>query len=219
MALQGVRMFNIGEAIYDFFGPLGVPGMLLCIFLLFYIDAIIFPTVPELFTVIIFMAYPQTWFAVLILATIALAEFLGLSTLYMLITRINVPQRIRKAVNGYANFLIYNDERMILVNRFAPVLPFMGAFVSICGWSFKKSAVYTLISGVLKYGIILALSNIFFIFFSEGTASLVTLVMVFVILGISLAVTYVKKRALKKSETDHIPPEGKEVSSDENRSA
>jgi len=212
-------MLDIGEVIYDLFGPLGLPGMLLCIFLLFYIDAIIFPTVPELFTVIIFMAYPHTWFALLILTTIAAAEFLGLSTLYMLVTRINVPQRIRKAVNGYTNFLIYGDERMILVNRFAPVLPFMGAFVAICGWSFKKSALYTLISGVMKYGIILALSNIFFIFFSEGTASIVTLAMVFTILGISLAVTYIKKRIVKKSEKERNLPEKGEVSSDEDRPA
>lgn len=190
--------FNIGEIIYDFFAALGVPGLLLFIFLLFYIDAIILPTLPELFTVIIFMAIPEPWFAASILAVIALAEFLGLTTLYLIVKNLRIPGKIEGAVHKYRDFLIVRDERMIIVNRFAPVLPFMGAFVAICGWSYRKSLLYTLASGVIKYGAILALSNLFYIYFSEGTAGTVTIIMVLVVLALSLIVSLYRKRKIDK---------------------
>jgi len=208
-------MFSIGEAIYDFFGPLGMPGMLLCIFLLFYVDAIVFPTLPELFTIIIFMAIPEPWFAGLILITIAIAEFLGLVTLYGVVRRINVPERIEKAINGYREFLICRDERMIIVNRFAPVLPFMGAFVAICGWSLREAVIYTLVSGIVKYGAILMMSNLFFAYFSEGTASTVTIVMVLAILAISIVMTLHRRRSIKERKALSCAPVGGEASKDE----
>ena len=189
-------MFDLGEAIYQSFGPLGTSGMLLCIFLLFYIDAIVFPTLPELFTIIIFMAVPELWFAGLILLTIAVAELAGLTTLYTIVNNINVPERISSAVNKYRRFLLLSDERMIIVNRFAPVLPFMGAFVAICGWSFRKAAVYTLVSGMVKFGAILALANLFYVFFSGSMAETFTIIMVLVVLAISLAVSAVRRRRM-----------------------
>jgi len=190
--------FNIGQIIYDFFAAMGVPGMLTCIFLLFFIDAIVFPTLPELFTVIVFMMIPEPWFAVAIVATIALAEFLGLSLLYLVVKSVNVPRRIEAAIHKYRDFLIVRDERMIIINRFAPVLPFMGAFVAICGWSFRKAVLYTLVSGVVKYGAILALSNLFFVFFSKGTAGDVTIAMVLIILALSLVISIIRKKRMDK---------------------
>ncbi|NYT12302.1 MAG: hypothetical protein GKC03_07130 [Methanomassiliicoccales archaeon] len=196
--------FDLGNIIYDFFSVMGVPGLLLCIFLLFYIDAILIPTLPELFTVIIFMAIPEPWFAGLILFTIAGAEFLGLTTLYTLVKSVKVPRKIEAAVIKYRDFLIVRDERMIIVNRFAPVLPFMGAFVAICGWSYRKAVIYTLASGVIKYGAILALSNLFFVYFSEGTAGMITIIMVLIILVLSLIVSVYRRSMMKKEKL----PEG-----------
>jgi hypothetical protein len=192
--------FDLGNIIYDFFSVMGVPGLLLCIFLLFYIDAILIPTLPELFTVIIFMAIPEPWFAGLILFTIAGAEFLGLTTLYTIVKGVNVPRKIEAAVIKYRDFLIVRDERMIIVNRFAPVLPFMGAFVAICGWSYRKAVIYTLASGVIKYGAILALSNLFFVYFSEGTAGTITIIMVLIILVLSLIVSVYRRSMMKKEK-------------------
>ncbi|MFP4170066.1 MAG: hypothetical protein ACLFUV_03475 [Methanomassiliicoccales archaeon] len=189
-------MFNIGETIYQTFGSLGTAGMLLCIFLLFYIDAIVFPTLPELFTIIIFMAIPEPWFAGLILITIAVAELAGLTTLYTVVNNINVPERISSAVNKYRRFLLLSDERMIIVNRFAPMLPFIGAFVAICGWSFRKAALYTLVSGMVKFGTILAMANLFYVFFSGSMAEIFTIVMVLIVLVISLAVSTVRRRRM-----------------------
>jgi len=202
--------FDIWNILYDLFNVMGTPGLLLFIFLLFYIDAIIIPTLPELFTVIIFMANPQPWFAVLILITIMVAEFLGLTTLYLIVKNVRVPGKIENAVHKYRDFLLVRDERMIIINRFAPVLPFMGAFVAICGWSYKKSILYTLGSGVIKYGAILALSNLFFVYFSEGTAGTVTIAMVIVILIMSLIVSIYRKKKMEgeeMSEATHPLPQ------------
>lgn len=195
-------MLGIGEFIYNVFSPLGSWGMLLCIFLLFYIDAIVFPTLPELFTVIIYMAIPELWFAGAILVTIAVAEILGLSTLYYITKSIKVPGRIERFAERYRRFLILGDERMIIINRFAPVIPLMGAFVQICNWSFKKSLFYTVLSGTIKYGAILAASQTFFVYFSEGVAELATIIMVLVILALSLVVSLYKKSKMRDEDED-----------------
>lgn len=204
--------FNLGDILYEIFSVMGISGLLFCIFLLFYIDAILIPTLPELFTVIIFMANPEPWFAVLILVTIAIAEFLGLTTLYLIIRAVRIPHKIENAIHKYRDFLILRDERMIVVNRFAPVLPFMGAFVAICGWSYRKAVLYTLASGVVKYGAILALSNLFFIYFSRGTAGTVTIIMVIIILLVSLVVSIYRKRKIDRmaKSTEVCPLPGPE---------
>lgn len=195
-------MLGIGEFIYDLFQPLGANGMLVCIFLLFYIDAIIFPTLPELFTVIIYMAIPELWFAGAILIIIAVSEVLGLSTLYLVTKRINVPARIADLMNRYRRFLIVSDERMIMVNRFAPVLPFMGAFVAVCNWSYSKAVIYTVVSGMIKYGAILSASQVFFVYFSEGTAETVTIIMVLAILAVSAVVSIRRRSRWERKDED-----------------
>ncbi len=195
-------MTDVGQMVFDFFSPFGPWGMLACIFVLFYVDAIVFPTVPELFTVIIFMAIPELWFGLTILGTIAVAEVLGLSTLYIVVRRIKVPRRIEGAVKRYRRFLVVGDERIILVNRVAPVIPFIGAFVAICNWSFRKAIAYTLAGGMAKYGIILALSGVFFAYLQTGMAQTVTIIMILVIIAISFVFSYIRSRKMRKANED-----------------
>ena len=147
-------MAGITDIIISIFNPTNVVGGLICISLLFYIDAIIFPTVPELFTVGIFASQTQIstlGFGLLILVTIAISEVLGFCTLYYIVRKVKVPRLIQRGVDKFQAFLIYPDERMILVNRVAPIVPFLGAFASLCNWSLKKSLTYVLIGGVIKY--------------------------------------------------------------------
>lgn len=202
-------MVDIGQEVYQFFSGLGILGWLAAIFILFYIDAIIFPTLPELITVIIFIAGIQTnsaWvLGILIIVTIAIAEFAGLTTLYLIVKKLKVPKMVRRVVCKYRDFLIVKDERIILVNRAAPVLPFLGAFVAILDWSFRKSVAYTLIGGVVKYGLILLLSSWFFEFLSEGTAELVTMAMVIGILVVSFTLAMIRRRRMKR-ENANCPP-------------
>jgi hypothetical protein len=198
-------MTDIGTFFIELFSPLGLWGGLLCIFLLFYIDAIIFPTIPELFTVVIFASgaiygVDPLLFAVAILGTIVVAELAGAMTLFMVVRKARVPTRIQNVVKKYQGFLLCPDERMILVNRIAPILPFLGAFIAFAGWELRRSLIYLVVGGVVKYGIILALSGLFFAFFSDrGTAATVTIIMVLTIIGLSMIVSYYRKRRMENA--------------------
>ena len=192
-------MADITSIITGIFDPTRVVGGLICIFLLFYIDAILFPTVPELFTVGIFAAQTEMstfWFGSLILATIAISEVLGFFTLYYVVRKVRVPRLIQRGVDKFRGFLFYHDERLILVNRVAPVVPFLGAFASICNWSLRKSLKYVLIGGLVKYGLILLASGLFIEYWDRETATIVVLVMVIGVIIVSFAASYYRKRKI-----------------------
>ena len=191
---------GIGYIIAELFGPLGAAGGVLCIFLLFYIDAVLFPTLPELFTVLVFIqgyGLNPIVLGLLLLAAIAAGEVAGLMTLYTVVKRLRVPGRLQKAVMGYRDFLLCQDEKMILINRVAPVLPFMGAFVALCRWDLRRSIAFLLIGGITKYGLILLMSGFFLAYLEKGAATTVTLVMVLVVIALSLIATLVRKRRMR----------------------
>ncbi len=192
-------MADITSIITGIFDPTRVVGGLICIFLLFYIDAILFPTVPELFTVGIFASQTEIatlWFGSLILATIAISEVLGFFTLYYVVRKVKVPKLIHRGVDKFRGFLICHDERLILVNRVAPVVPFLGAFASICNWSLRKSLKYVLIGGFVKYGLILLASGLFIEYWDRETATIVVLTMVIAVIIISFAASYYRKKRI-----------------------
>jgi hypothetical protein len=195
-------MFNLGQSIFDLLSPLGPAGLLVCVFALFYIDAIVFPTVPELFAVIIFIANPTLWFAGAMLGTIAVAEILGLTTLYMVVKRWQPPQVICRAIRKYRDFLFVKDEKAILVNRIAPILPFIGAFVAINNWSYRRSIYYTIVGGMVKYGVILAISGWFFTFMNQGDAANFTFLMIVIVLAISFIVSAYRRRRVRRVHED-----------------
>jgi hypothetical protein len=140
------------------------------------------------------MVQPTIPFAILVLATIAAAELLGTSTLYYIIKKVRVPKRIRSAADRYCNMLFVKNERIVLLNRVAPVLPFMGAFTAICNWNFRKVLAYTFIGGMLKYGAILAMSSLFFAYMTTGMAETVTMALVIAVIVISLTFSIIKNR-------------------------
>jgi hypothetical protein len=188
-------MFNIGDWIYDLFGPYGAWGILLCIFLIFLIDAIAFPTLPELFFVIGFMYNPSIEFGLQLLMVAIVAEIIGISTLYWIVEHVRVPERIKNIAEKYVKFLIVSDERMLLVNRAAPMIPFAGAFISIIeSWRLSKAMMYIVLGCVLKYGLIMLMSNFFFTYFSSGEAQTYTILFVIVLIVISLIFAYFKKK-------------------------
>jgi membrane protein DedA with SNARE-associated domain len=192
-------MAGITDIIISTFNPTNVVGGLICIFLLFYIDAIIFPTVPELFTVGIFASQTQIstlGFGLLILVTIAISEVLGFCTLYYIVRKVKVPRLIQRGVDKFQAFLIYPDERMILVNRVAPIVPFLGAFASLCNWSLKKSLTYVLIGGVIKYGLILLASGLFIEYWGGPNATIAVLTLVIGVIIISFIASYYRKKRL-----------------------
>ncbi len=191
---------GIGYIVADLFGPLGAIGGILCILLLFYIDAVIFPTLPELFTVLVFVqgyGLDPILLAALLLLAIAVGEVAGLLTLYEVVRRLRVPARLQRAIMSYRDFLVCQDEKMILINRVAPVLPFMGAFVALCHWDLKRSVLYLLVGGMTKYGLILLLSGFFLTYMEKGTATTVTIIMVLVVIVLSFIATIIRKNRMK----------------------
>ena len=185
----------IGDWLYGVFGPYGYIGILVFIFLLFYIDSLIFPTLPEVFFILSFMYDPTPYWGMILLLVGAVAEFACVTSLYLVVERIRVPERIRSVADKYSKFLILNDERMILVNRVAPVMPFTGAFISLIeSWEIKRAWFYLILGYVLKYGAILLFANFFFAFFSGPQAEVLSIVMIIIVMAVSLFMAYRKKK-------------------------
>ena len=179
----------------DTFGPYGAIGVAVVIFLIFYIDAVFFPTLPEIFFIIGFMYDPTPAWGLTILIIASLAEAAGLSTLYCIVEKIGVPDRIKNIADKYADFLIVSDEKMLLINRVAPMLPFAGAFVSLIhSWTLKRALVYNFIGCYLKYGIILLFANFFYSYFGSSEAQLYTIIFVIIVMIASIIASVVKKR-------------------------
>lgn len=189
---------GIGEFVYDLFGGSGEWGLLLCIFLIFLLDAFLFPTLPELFFVIAYMGGQEyggglAFDGALLLMAI-LAELVGIFTLYYVVKHVRVPRKIEKLINMYTKFLLLGDERLLLLNRIAPMIPFAGAFIAISKWNPYKSAAYIVIGCVVKYGFIMLLADFFYSFFGSSQAELFTIIMIFAVIGISVAASVIVKK-------------------------
>ncbi len=186
---------NISEFIYSIFGDYGDVGVLFCIFLIFLIDALIFPALPEVFFILGYDYNPTPIFGCLLILMAVLAELVGIFSLYYVVKHVRIPKKISKIVEKYVGFLLVSDERVMLINRVAPMIPFAGAFIAIVEtWDPKKCAFYIVIGCVLKYGLILLASSFFYAYFSGDMALKVTMALVIVILGISLVASYYRKK-------------------------
>ncbi|WP_400233481.1 hypothetical protein [Methanomethylophilus alvi] len=203
---------NIGQIIYDLFGDNGDLGVLLCIFLIFLLDALLVPTLPELFFILGFMAgaehnTPIVFGCELLLVAI-LAELVGMLSLYYVVKHIRIPKKIEKLVDTYTKFLVMGDERLLLLNRIAPMIPFAGAFIAIAKWDLKKSMFYIVLGCVLKYGIIMLLSNMFLDFFNSDQAQLFMIIMIVVVIAVSMIMSFVIKKRHGLDEKQ--PPENED---------
>ena len=186
---------SLGDWLFGIFAGTGEIGTLLCVFVLFLIDALFFPTLPELFMVLGFNSNPTWEYGLLLLLIAISAELLGVFTLYYVVDRIGMPDRIARIANKYIDFLVFNDEKIILVNRVAPMIPFLGAFIAMVKtWDPKKCAMYMVIGCVLKYGIILLASGFFLNYLGSDQAQTVTLVFIFAVIIISFIASFLKKR-------------------------
>lgn len=187
----------IGEWVYNLFGG-SLEGLALAIFFIFLLDALLIPALPELFFIIAYMGGKSYGagleYGVALILMAALAELVGIFTLYFVVKRIRIPKKIEKLVNKYTKFLILGDERLLLLNRIAPVIPFAGAFIAISGWDPKKSAAYIVLGCVIKFGVILLLAKALYDFFDSSQAEMFSIIMIFVVIGISTASSVLYKR-------------------------
>ena len=188
-------MFSIGEWMYDLFGPDNAVIVILFVFLIFFIDALFFPTLPELFFIIGFMYDPTFTFGLQLLGAAVIAEIAGISLLYWIVEHVRVPDRIKRIADRYVKFLVVSDERMLLVNRVAPMIPFAGAFISLIdSWRFSKALFYVVIGCIIKYGIIMLMSGFFFDYFESGAAQTYTIIFIIAVIAVSMAAAFLKKR-------------------------
>ncbi|MDO9537247.1 MAG: hypothetical protein Q7J68_02890 [Thermoplasmata archaeon] len=182
------------EELFDWFQGFGPVFTLLGLFLILVIDSTIFPALPELFAVLAFLIDPTWEWGAVLLVTACLAEVTGNSFLYFLVKWKKLPDFLEKAIKKWTGFIIFSDERIILLNRIAPVLPFMGAFIATCKWNYKKSMAYLVIGGVLKYSALFLMVGIFDYQFDRNTAQIFSLAAVFIVIALSLLASYILRR-------------------------
>ncbi len=186
---------SFGDWLFSLFDGLGPEWVLLCICLLFLLDAILIPTLPEVFFIMGFDRQPTVLFGGELLLAAIIGELIGIFSLYYVVKHIRVPKRISKIADKYVNFLIVSDEKALLMNRIAPMIPFAGAFIALIeSWDPKKCVFYIVTGCILKYGAILLASGFFYTFFTGRMAQQVMLVFIIAVIVVSFIASYVKKK-------------------------
>src|SRR2546426_7061054 len=139
---------------------MGFAGTLVAMYLIFVVDATVIPTLPEVFVVGFFYLHdrlgipPLVW-GIGLLGMAVAGEATGNSILYWFVNRTLVrtgrmPARIEALMRRWMKFLILHDERIILLNRVVPVVPFVGAFIAALKWNYPKSLAFIVIGGSAK---------------------------------------------------------------------
>ena len=164
------------------------------------VDACVFPTLPDLFAVLVFLAEPEPWWGLAILGTVCAGEITGNTILYSLVKRNRLPGFIERAMKKWVGFLFLKDERALLLNRFAPMIPGTGAFIATCGWNFRRSLMFIIAGGLAKYSILLGIAFALNSTLDSEMAALATVTAVIIILVASLASAHVLKRRMNAQE-------------------
>ncbi len=194
-----MRAVALGDQIIALFRDLGPAGLLVALFVIFYLDSMVIPLLPELFAVIIFQALgPSVAWGILILALAEVAEVLGNTTTYVIARTVRVPRKVQAAMQRWTGVLVAKRETLILTNRIAPAVPFVGFFIAVCGWSYRRSMAYVVLGGLAKYTFLLALVGGLNYAYDPGLAANLTLVLVVAFVAVSLAITFWRRRRLAR---------------------
>lgn len=189
MDLTGIMM--------DIFGPYGAVGVFLMVLCAFILDATVVPALPEIFIIVGFSYNPTPGFALVLIIAAILGECIGNIILYTVVEKIGLPKKLKTVMNKYVGILFVSDERMMLVNRIAPVIPYSGAFISVIEtWTLRRALFYIALGCVLKYGLILSMSTFFYQYFTSDVAQTMMIVFVIAIIAISLIASYIRKKKM-----------------------
>jgi hypothetical protein len=199
-------MASLEEFLSGLAAFLGLPGILLALFLVFVVDAAIFPVLPEVAIVLAFTFPPAgiapfAWAAFLLAAAVA-GEAVGNSALYVIVRRALVdrgrmPAFLERVMRRWIDFLIVRDERIILLNRVAPVVPMVGAFIATCRWDYRRSLVYIVSGAAAKYSALLTLTGYFGVAYDPVLARWISVALVLAIVVASLLASVVYRRRMK----------------------
>ena len=198
-------MASVDEILVALFASLGPAGSLIAILLVFALDAAVFPALPEAWIVVTYSYRPEvftpTAWAGLLLLTAVAGDILGTSVLYALVRRVLVqgrrmPHWLEAGMRRWTGFLLVRDERVILLNRLAPVVPFVGAFMATLRWNFPRSIAFVAVGGLAKYAFLLYLVFAIGVAYNVGTARAITLFLVVIVVALSfLGAWFFRRRA------------------------
>ncbi len=197
---------DIGQTIFDLFRGLGDLGMFIAIAIVIWLDGAVFPTIPEAWLVFIWNAHPDPSFnfGLVLVLVCTLASVAGTLSLYTAVRVIGLPKRIRKAMSGYTKWLIVNDERLLVLNRFAPLIPYTGAFIAANEWDIRKASIYLVGSAALKFS---AWVTVFAILRENVVGELspwISLGLVAIVIGASTTVSIAYRRKRRKTPVEDI---------------
>ena len=198
----------LGDIITQSFIFMGPMGVIVALYFIFLIDGMIFPMLPEFFVLIFFLEDPTWNWGIILVITATVGATSGNALLYFIVSRIGMPKFIGKHMKSYTDMLFVSDEKLILVNRIAPVVPFVGAFISVCNWNLKKALSYVAIGGFLKYLVLVALASTFYQLYDSGTARTASMILIITIVVVSLIASQIQKRRMQ-AKVDKARAEGK----------
>jgi len=187
---------SILDQAFAAFSSYGPSGMLIGLLLVVFVDAIVIPLGPELLAIAIFSTNMDLGWAVLIVAVVAIAQVGGTTLLYLVGKHANLlPKYVKKVMMKYKSALFIKDEKIVFVNCFVPVLPFLGAFMAVSKWNYAKSMSFVVLGGVIKYSLFLGLSRSFHYLFASGIAQKVSLLTVLCLLVASGLYAFKRRKA------------------------
>ncbi|MCI4371845.1 MAG: hypothetical protein L3J78_04275 [Thermoplasmata archaeon] len=198
-------MASLGDFLPALLATLGPFGSLVALLVIFAVDAALFPALPEAWVVLAFTYRPEAMdpvmWAGMLLAVAVLGDVLGTSLLYSVVRRVLVqgrrmPRWLENGMKRWTEFLLVRDERIILLNRVAPVVPFVGAFIATLRWDFRRSMAFTAIGGFAKYAVLLYIVFAIGVAYDVGTARGITLALVVLVVAISFLASYLYRRRL-----------------------
>jgi len=111
----------------------------------------------------------------------------------------HMPRWLESGMRRWTEFLVVRDERVILLNRVAPVVPFVGAFIATLRWSYPRSMAFVAVGGLAKYAALLYLVFVIGVSYDIHTARTITLVLVVVVIALSLGGSWWYRRRRVRS--------------------
>ncbi len=196
-------MASLDEFLAALFGSLGPVGSLLALLLIFAGDAALFPALPEAWIVVTYAYRPEVtdplvWTA-LLLGTAVVGDVLGTTALYAVVRRVLVEGRrmpgwLERGMQRWTGFLLVRDERVILLNRLAPVVPFVGAFIATLRWNYRRSIAYVAVGGLAKYAVLLFVVFEVGVAYDVATARWITLGLVVAVVALSFVGSFLVRR-------------------------
>lgn len=193
----------VDDFLSGLFAFLGPAGALIVLFFVFVLDAALFPALPEVAIVLTYSYIPAgfdpgSWAVVLVAIAVA-GEATGNTALYVFVSRAlirrgHMPRTLERFMQRWIQFLVVRDEKVILLNRVAPVVPLVGAFIAACRWDYRRSLAYIVGGAAAKYVVLLVLVGWVGIAYDPATARWVTVGLVLGIVAVSLGLSVLYRR-------------------------